>query len=214
MRRISASTSSRVTEGPNDHQRTIARLWSGGRANSRCTSATPGRAGGCAMAEAATRSETGRAALFTWLEIHLDAELDDARVAGGIVLAEEVAQRRRAPRRPRVVRDLDVVEGVEDGRARGARRRGEVRRPVHAHELRVVEDVEGLETELQVAPAATAERDVLEQRQVVVVDAGVAQVVPRIGSDVADAGHSEGGEVDGVGCCLRDHAHATAGQLG
>src|SRR5712692_4856265 len=99
MRRISASTSSRVIDGPTHHQRIITRLSSGGRANRRCTSATPGRAGGCGKAEAAMRNGTRRVALFTSLEIHLDAELDDARIAGVVVLAEEVPQRRRAPRR-------------------------------------------------------------------------------------------------------------------
>src|SRR5258707_15463102 len=97
MRRISASISSGVTEGPNHHQRTIGRLSSGGAANDRRIAARPAVAGGWAGAgppgpgAIAPRENPGRRRVTAAIlprrppgsEIQLQARPGYARVAGG-----------------------------------------------------------------------------------------------------------------------------------
>src|SRR6266446_9158422 len=67
--------------------------------------------------------------------------------------------------------------------------------PVGGAELGVVEHVVHLPAELQAAPAAASEREVLEEREVPVVDAGHAEDVARLVSVFPPGGPGEGGRV-------------------
>src|SRR5262249_19227090 len=63
-------------------------------------------------------------------------------------------------------------------------------------ELRVIERVEELEAQLQVARAFAAQRKVLVDRDVVIVDAGIAQVRARVRPNTAKGRNDEGVRVD------------------
>src|SRR5262249_39369241 len=107
-------------------------------------------------------------------EVNFYSDLDGAWITRAVVFAEELSQRRgRAFDRalPQVVCDHGLAVVVEYPGV-GIRTDREGRACVDAHELRVVENIEGFESELD--PSALfriADVEVLEDRQVSVVDA-------------------------------------------
>src|SRR6266581_7639006 len=197
IRRISASSSAVVTEGPNHHHRIRIRLSSGGLAKSRCTSATlPGLSGACGNATDGSNQRRRSQARRICSEVELYTQLDDAWVARAVRLAEERAEDPRVARGSQVVRHAQARVVVEDGRPRLPGAVDDVGGGVELVELRGVEHVECLDAELQVALAPAAEGEVLEQRYVEVREARVAQVEAVVGTAVVDTGHGEGSGVD------------------
>src|SRR5262245_14320376 len=122
-------------------------------------------------------------------EVHFHRNLNNTWVAGAVVFAEERAKNLRITRRPRIVGHGEPCVVTEDRASRLTGAVCYVGRSVHAGELGVVEGIEHLKAQLQVTPPLSCDGEVLEDRDVVVVDAGVAQIHARIRPLVIDAGH-------------------------
>src|SRR5262245_14194558 len=134
----------------------------------------------------------------TLLEIELHPQLNDTWVARTVVFAKKLAQRARhvaGALAANVVRDdhlviviEDIAAGCVDGIAIGvhAGLHGQVDAAVDAAELRVVEDVEGLDAELQIAAAVFADGQVLEDGHIEIEIAGPSQIIARPGANATD----------------------------
>ena len=73
----------------------------------------------------------------------------------------------------------------------------------------MIEHIEGFHAQLQEHSAITADGEVLENRQILVVDAGVAKIEARLGSLVANARHGERACIDSA-AILRRTSHQKA----
>ena len=129
-------------------------------------------------------------------EVKLDAELNDAGIARGVILPKVSPKRTSRAARSQVVRDRQVRVIVENVVPRLPGPIGDVGGPVDTRVLGVVHEVEHLEAELEVTRPFASERELLKDREVVVVDAGIAQVVARVGPDPSDRRNREGGCVN------------------
>src|SRR5262245_33206774 len=128
------------------------------------------------------------------LEIELHTQLNNTRIARTVVLAKELAQRARhiaGALAANVVRDdylIIVGEDAAAGRVDGIAARvhaglhGQIDAAVDTAELRVVEDIERFDAELQIAAAVLANRQVLEDRHIEVEIAGPPQIIARPGA--------------------------------
>src|SRR5450432_886149 len=112
---------------------------------------------------------------FARSEIELCRKLENAGVTGGVVLAKERAERSAAGTTNAVGNGQSGIV-IKDGTAGLARAVGDVYCPVYAGELSMIEDVEGLDTQLQIMPALLANGDILRQRQVLIVDSRIAEI--------------------------------------
>src|SRR5215475_9947866 len=134
----------------------------------------------------------------------LHGQLQDTRVARGVVLAEERAQRLgriRSALSANVVADdhlivagVNVVAGQEllITVSRPPIWNRQIRARVDAGELRVVEHIERFQTELDIPVLVRiAERDLLEDRQVGVVDPWIPEVGSLPQADAAERGEDE-----------------------
>src|SRR5262249_39562013 len=119
-------------------------------------------------------------------------DLQNPRITRGIVFAKKCPKHSSATCGPGIVCDTHSTIVVEDSRAgdrsraAGGRRGWQIRRSVYARELRVVEYVERLKSQLQVPALALAQSYVFEYRHVMLVEAWVAKIHSRIRPDVAD----------------------------
>ena len=96
--------------------------------------------------------------------------MQDALVLRAIVFAEVVSEGVRDVSSPEVIGSGQAGEVGEDRAPGLAQCVGDVGGPVEARVLRMVENVERLEPQLNIAASGFVKRDVLEDGEVLVVD--------------------------------------------
>src|SRR5207237_1008151 len=120
-------------------------------------------------------------------EVKLGGDLQDSGIAGCAQFAKVGTQHIRASCWTQICRGRQAGKVRKNGGAGFSRSVGNVRSEIVGGKLRMVKYVECLQAQLQIASPAFSEMDVFENRKVLVANPRIAQVLPRIGPDLADA---------------------------
>src|SRR2546429_9652063 len=113
-------------------------------------------------------------------EVEFHRELNNPLVASCIVLPEIGARYRRITGRPQFGGRRQVAVRAEDRVPGLTRSVGHISGQIVSGELRMVQNIERLHAKLQVSLSFASHRKALEDRQILVPDAGVAQVETRV----------------------------------
>jgi hypothetical protein len=126
------------------------------------------------------------------LPVDLHSELNDAWVTRPIIFAEKRSERRRVTGRAQVIGDGCLTVVVEQ-----ATWRHQIGTGVDPRELGMVEDVKGLNSQLKLAAlVGIAQRNVLEDREIRVVDSRISEICAFPLTETADFRNDERIRVD------------------